>query len=214
MQYAIAKAVAVDEVKDLRDKAMALEKYAAQARNYEAEKRAAQIRITAEMKGGQLLKKLPKAKGAAAPGGKKNGKHGKITRSDGATACETLEDLHISKEQSSRWQQLAENPKASVLTSPACRAYGLCDRDRSRGTRGGSRVDHGARHGEREVQPQARELDAQLLFEREPLILRQVVRPVDPDRRRSRVPQHAIANGVDRGMSGLERGRGDRARLA
>ncbi|HLF11994.1 MAG TPA: hypothetical protein VJA26_12335 [Gammaproteobacteria bacterium] len=119
MLHAIAEAHAVDEVKDIRDKAQALEKYAAQARNFEAEQRAARIRINAELRAGELLKGMQKAAGAAESGTKRNGSGGKVTRSNDTT---TLADLNISKDQSSRWQQLAENPKA-------VRAY-LRDEDR------------------------------------------------------------------------------------
>lgn len=112
MQRAILVASKVDEVKDIRDKAMALEKYAQQARNFDAEKRAATIRIHAEMQGALLWRQQEKAKGAAEPGGKKNGKHGKITRSPDETTCPTLEDLGVSKTQMHRWQHLADDPQA------------------------------------------------------------------------------------------------------
>jgi hypothetical protein len=55
MCRAIAEAHAVDEVKDIRDKAMALEHYARQARNTEAERQAIQIRLRAEQRCGELL---------------------------------------------------------------------------------------------------------------------------------------------------------------
>ena len=56
---------------------------------------------------------MEKATGAATKGTKRIGKGGKITRSNGATASQqTLADLGISKDQSSRWQQLADIPEA------------------------------------------------------------------------------------------------------
>jgi hypothetical protein len=51
MCRAIAEAHAVDEVKDIRDKARALEMYAHQAQNTEAERQAAEIRFRAEVWG-------------------------------------------------------------------------------------------------------------------------------------------------------------------
>ena len=53
--------------------------------------------MRAERKGGQLLAKMEKNKGAAAP-----------TRSPRAT---TLKELGVSKDQSSRWQALAGVPE-------------------------------------------------------------------------------------------------------
>lgn len=46
---------AVDEVKDVRDKARAIEMYARQVRNTGAERQACEIRLRAERKCGQLL---------------------------------------------------------------------------------------------------------------------------------------------------------------
>jgi hypothetical protein len=47
-----------DEAKEIRDKARALEVYAKQAQNREAERKAAEIRIRAERRAGQLLKEM------------------------------------------------------------------------------------------------------------------------------------------------------------
>lgn len=105
MQRAIIAAHAVDEAKQIRDKMQALEKYAQQARNVDAERRAADIRIRAELKTGELLKAAEKAKRGPS---KKNGQGSQRERSD----AQTLKELSISETQSSRWQRLAENPKA------------------------------------------------------------------------------------------------------
>lgn len=55
MCTAIADCHRIDEVKDLRDKAMALELYAKQAKNFEAERKASEIRLRAERRTGELL---------------------------------------------------------------------------------------------------------------------------------------------------------------
>jgi hypothetical protein len=99
MVKAIAMAYKVDEVKDIRDKAVALEAYAKQAKNTEAERRACEIRLRAERKAGQLLKKMPKAKGGQ-PSKKNRGPEG----------SSTLNSKGISKKQSKTWQKLGTIP--------------------------------------------------------------------------------------------------------
>jgi len=104
MCHAIDAAYEVDEVKDIRDQAIAWEFYGRMARNVEAERRACEIRLRAERKAGQLLSQMEKAKGAAQPGiGRSGG-----TRSDGPTA---LRDLGVTKQQSSDWQKLGRVPQ-------------------------------------------------------------------------------------------------------
>ena len=63
MCRAINAAYEVDEVKEIHDKAVAMEAYFRQAKNPEPERRACEIRLRSERKAGQLLKKLEKAKG-------------------------------------------------------------------------------------------------------------------------------------------------------
>jgi hypothetical protein len=110
MCHAIDAAYEVDEVKSIRDAAIAWEVYSRQARNVEAERRACEIRLRAERKAGQLLSQMDKAKGAAQPGiGRAGG-----TRSDGPTA---LRDLGVSKQQSSDWQKLGKIPDAEFETA-------------------------------------------------------------------------------------------------
>lgn len=99
MCLAIDNAYAVDEVKDIRDKAFAFEAYARQAKNTEAERRACEIRLRAERKVGQLLAEK-KERGEILP----------HERPRGSTAA-TLSELGVSKDQSSKWQQLAGVPE-------------------------------------------------------------------------------------------------------
>lgn len=61
MCTAIAECVRVDEAKDIRDKAVALEAYYKQARNLDAEREAANVRLRAERRVGELLKSLARA---------------------------------------------------------------------------------------------------------------------------------------------------------
>ena len=101
MCRAIDAAYAVDEVKAIHDRAVALERYQQLAKNVEAEDRCYQIRWRAANKAGELLKAMEKAKG----------NQYKNARSPEPTEHKTLSELGISKQQSSDWQKLAAVPK-------------------------------------------------------------------------------------------------------
>ena len=114
MIHAIMVCEEIDEVKDIRDKALALELYAQQAMNTDAERKACSVRLRAEKECGKRLAAMDKAKrGPDAIG------QGSQRSSD--TTPETLADLGISKDQSSKWQRLAEVPDdefESALADP------------------------------------------------------------------------------------------------
>jgi N6-adenosine-specific RNA methylase IME4 len=93
---ALAEAHRVDEVKGIRDMAMAAQTYARQAQDSTLIMQATEIRLRAERRAGELLIDMAKT-GARAI--RKN------MKSQAATS--KLSDLSISKTQSSRWQQLA-----------------------------------------------------------------------------------------------------------
>jgi hypothetical protein len=116
MCRAIGAAYEVDEVKEIRDKAVALEHYFRLAKNPEPERRACEIRLRAERKAGQLQAVAEKAK--ASPG---NQYTGHMDRGTEYTGPKTLAELGITKRQSSDWQKLASVPDdvfESALASP------------------------------------------------------------------------------------------------
>jgi hypothetical protein len=88
MCQAIAECHRVDEVKDIRDRAIALEAYAAQGLNTDAERKA-----------GVLLTAM-----------KETGERNNGARDGSSTETTTLSELGISRDQSSKWQQLAQIP--------------------------------------------------------------------------------------------------------
>jgi hypothetical protein len=94
----------VDEVKVIHDKAKALEVYARQARDTQLMGYAVEIRLRAERRAGELLKRMTKARG-----GQVNGRPKKIdgSREKPSIRPTTLRELNITKTQSSRWQRLA-----------------------------------------------------------------------------------------------------------
>jgi hypothetical protein len=123
MCRAIAEAHRVDEVKDLRDKAAALQHYAKQAGNYEAERQCAEIRLRAERRAGELLAAMDKAKGG------RPSKTGSTTE-----PVSTLEQIGVTKKQSAVWQRLAQVPEErfeTLLNGETSRlppsAYGIID---------------------------------------------------------------------------------------
>ena len=98
-RFALQQAVEIDEVKDIRDKAQAMAAYARQANDTKLVEWATEIKVRAERKAGQMLTEMPKN-----PGNLKNS-----SRSHDVTTTK-LEDLGITKNQSSRWQKLAAVP--------------------------------------------------------------------------------------------------------
>ena len=99
---ALAEAHRVDEVKDIRDKAEAMRMYGKQANDTELVNWAAEIKIRAERRAGEMLKSMDMANG------------GQPYQATGRTIrpVETLSDIGISKDQSSRWQRIAKVPEA------------------------------------------------------------------------------------------------------
>ena len=97
-KYALQEAVAVDEVKDIRDKAVAMATYAKQAKDTELVMWATEIRVRAERRAGQILAEMPKATGELR----------NSSRYSESTTTKTLAELGISKNESSRWQKLAD----------------------------------------------------------------------------------------------------------
>ncbi len=98
------KLAAIDEVKDLRDKAEAMAAYARQARDTEMIQWATEIKVRSERRAGQLLAEMPKAGGARVNGRDSLGGPIVVPPKNDAP---TLSDLGITKNDSSRWQKLA-----------------------------------------------------------------------------------------------------------
>jgi hypothetical protein len=103
---AIASAYRVDEAKKIRDKAEAVRTYAKLAGDLDMQNMAAEIRIRAERRAGQLLSDMEKNPGTRGEGRPR--KDGTKRRSVEPTAYPpTLDEIGISKDQSSKWQRLA-----------------------------------------------------------------------------------------------------------
>ena len=96
---ALAEYKTVDEVKDYRDKAVAVEMYAKQAQDFDLEYDAAIARVRAERKCGELLRDMESVKKGRPKKEMSNG-----------TTFKTIEKMGITRDQSSKWQQLANVP--------------------------------------------------------------------------------------------------------
>lgn len=97
-KQAIAEYKSVDEVKDFRDKAVAIQAYAKQANDYDLERDASIARVRSERRCGELLKETVQHGG------------NRKSKSDGST-LKTLAEMGVTKDQSSNWQKLAEVPE-------------------------------------------------------------------------------------------------------
>ncbi len=103
MCSAITECHLVDEVAEIRNKARAMEVYAKQAMNLDAERQAVEIRIRAERKAGQLLKGMEKSNGG---GDVRNHSQHDV----GSEFKQAKVNSGISDAQGERWQKLATIP--------------------------------------------------------------------------------------------------------
>ncbi len=100
-KQALAKAHKIDEVRPIREKARALEVYAAQARDHEMQRQAWEVRMRAERRAGEILKEMERR------GERDSGKGNRNPSLKSSLSIPKLFDLGISKDESARWQALA-----------------------------------------------------------------------------------------------------------
>jgi hypothetical protein len=116
-RHALAEYHRINEVKAFRDKTIALQAYAKQAKNTDLIVQATEARMRAERRAGELLIEMAK-----------RGERQKAGDADGRRpqpSVPKLADLGVSKTQSSRWQALAnlDIPKFKARVQLASTAY-------------------------------------------------------------------------------------------
>lgn len=99
-KQAIIEAKTIDEVKEIRDKAQAMQAYAKQiGESLEMQNNIAEIKIRAERRAGEMLRETERQK------------PGEYQRSHDVTVAPKLSNIGVTKSQSSRWQATASLPE-------------------------------------------------------------------------------------------------------
>ena len=112
-RVALSECQRVDEVKDIRDKSLAMEAYARQAKDTGLMQMAAEIKVRAERRLGEMLREQ-KAAGGMSQGGRPS-----ETCREERQVSPSLSDIGISRDLSSRSQQLAAMPADHFETAIA-----------------------------------------------------------------------------------------------
>lgn len=103
-QQALAKLTTVEDVKEVRDRAEALRIYVRRSKKgIEMQNQAAEVKLRAERRGGEILREMKE-------NGWRDAGHGGDRKSRYSDATVTLDDLGLTKSESSRWQQIATMP--------------------------------------------------------------------------------------------------------
>jgi hypothetical protein len=108
MCHAIAEVHAIDELRNIKDRFVALQAYAHEARNFELERMAAEIRIRAETRAGELLIEMKKA-GILEPARAQKG----VKIGTPSLRIKRI-DIGITRTESTKWQRLAKIPKPKL----------------------------------------------------------------------------------------------------
>jgi len=145
---AIAECKAVDEVKGLVDKAAAMQAYGRMAKDRTLEVDAAEIRIRAERRLGEMLSATKADGGLNKDANLRRGPE--VVSNDLGKAAPTLADAGISKDLSSRAQKLAAVPEADFEAELAAKR----ERDKQDGARVSARLE---RAGEQALKKKAAE---------------------------------------------------------
>jgi hypothetical protein len=115
MLSSIAKSESLAECKDIADQAAALQGFARRIRNFEAERRACNIRMVSERRYGELLKELARATPQTANVNGRAGKEPAPAAGGGSATpyAQALAATGVSQQAASRYQALAKVPKAT-----------------------------------------------------------------------------------------------------
>jgi len=113
MIKAINTCESVYEAKDIGDKARALQRYFKQSRNFDAENKAASVRVRADRRCGQLLAKAEKSKGGRPKnsGGARRSSFGQTKKQAGITDTQAKDFQKLAKIPDKKFEAaLSEQP--------------------------------------------------------------------------------------------------------